>query len=462
MRVQFLFLGLISSLLILSCTKEISMLDTCNSDVDVIESDVLKFSNAVELQNYIDNRIDNSVKTKQTDTFVSLWDYEYNLFMDSLDESVRRQILDEGLIYEPEDELIVDPSFAKVLNPKREIQVGNKIYRYVHEGVIIYDSSLSGDIIDNIDINADNVNSAQELMSGVSFQKIDYRHLVEKEIETRATVPNETTITNQGLVLGGGINIPVSNVRRVIYNQSESDANGFSKWVSGLFGTNVVAIKEFDSKHRIRLRTFSQDYGIYRSVGMAVRFQQKVLGSWFRYKAPEMRFGWTAVECVYRYRDPFRDDLKANMYAIEKSIEGYGKPVILFNVPISNVKNTEITKVVASALNINKTRVTNWVNANPSCKDNPRGIASFDGTNSLRLIYPQMEEIEYDDRREKISWDFNWFSGMMEFSTINASDKYERRSYTLSPIQEITVNRGEFYAAVKYNNTWMACVIYNN
>ncbi len=461
MKAKIYMCGLVSGLILLSCAKEVPTIEETFSAPFL--SDVLQFNNAEELQNYVDNGIENKIETKSHNNFVSLWDYQYKSFMDSLDENSRQLLMADDLVYEPEDEIIVDPLFAKVLNPKREIQVGNQIYRYVREGVIIYDSNVSGNVVDSIDINSVNADSGyiQEIVPGVYFQKIVYGHLTDN-IQTRVTVPDNTSINNRSIILGGGIVIPSSNIEWVRYEQDESDANGFSKWISGLFGTNVVAIKEFDSKHRIRLRTFSQDYGIYRSVGMAVRFQQKVMGSWFRYKAPEIRYGWTAVECIYRFRDPFTNALKEDLYVIEKTIEGYTKPVLLFNVPLANITNVEVTKAISSALNKSSDRVTKWINANPSCKDNPRGVVSFEGTNSLRLIYPQMEDIEYDDRREKISWDFNWFSSLMNYYAINGSEKYERRSFALSPVNDIAVNRGEFYAAVKYDNKWMACVIYNN
>ena len=75
------------------------------------------------------------------------------------------------------------------------------------------------------------------------------------------------------------------------------------------------------------MRTFSQEYGIYRSVGMAVKLQQKVLGSWFRYKAEEIRYGWTAVECIYRYRDPIDADFRSATRAVIKDLEGYDKHI---------------------------------------------------------------------------------------------------------------------------------------
>lgn len=217
------------------------------------------------------------------------------------------------------------------------------------------------------------------------------------------------------------------------------------------------------------MRTYSQDYGIYRSVGMAVKLQQKVLGAWYRYKAEEIRYGWTAVECIYRYRDPFDANFMSKTNAIIKDLEGYDKPVVFFKSSLSSVKNASINSAVSSILSSNSSSVNSWINANSSYRDNPRGVMTFDYSvrsninvyDRIRMIFPQTEEVVYNDRREQVSWDFNWFP-TLNSSSVNASGQHVTGEYQLTELQDISVNRGEFYGAVKYNGKWKACVIYNN
>lgn len=98
------------------------------SDVSTT-SELMSFATVSELQAYVEDLKEGmSVQTKSTSKFMSLWDYQQKEFIASLDDATRQYIASEGLIYEPEDDLIVDPSFAKVLSPDREIQVGDKIY----------------------------------------------------------------------------------------------------------------------------------------------------------------------------------------------------------------------------------------------------------------------------------------------------------------------------------------------
>lgn len=51
-----------------------------------------------------------------------------------------RKIVADSLEYEPEDSLIVNPYMTAILNGEREVQVGDKICRFVNEGMVMYDA----------------------------------------------------------------------------------------------------------------------------------------------------------------------------------------------------------------------------------------------------------------------------------------------------------------------------------
>lgn len=51
------------------------------------------------------------------------------------------EIAADSLEYEPEDSLIVDPYMTAILNGEREVQVGDKICRFVEDGMIMYDAN---------------------------------------------------------------------------------------------------------------------------------------------------------------------------------------------------------------------------------------------------------------------------------------------------------------------------------
>lgn len=70
--------------------------------------------------------------------FFSLSDYLAEHTLQELSDAELSDITSEALEYEPEDSLIIDPYLASVLNKDREIQIGNKIHRFVEEGLLIY------------------------------------------------------------------------------------------------------------------------------------------------------------------------------------------------------------------------------------------------------------------------------------------------------------------------------------
>ena len=51
------------------------------------------------------------------------------------------EIAADSLEYEPEDSLIVDPYMTAILNGEREVQVGDKICRFVEDGMMMYDAN---------------------------------------------------------------------------------------------------------------------------------------------------------------------------------------------------------------------------------------------------------------------------------------------------------------------------------
>ena len=451
-----------------ACTKEKLSLYHLSEKENQSEM-ILSFDSETDLANYA-NQFKESQNRELTKTtiknsdFFSLWDSNREAVLSKLSPDEISEAEREGLEYEPEDEIIADPVFAKILNPKREVSVNGKIYRYVKNGVIVYDKTIDTEIIDNIDYSQySSLHHRNEvpIRKGVSFIRLEYQTPICTETpETRAPIL-DTGLYSDKLILKDGISIPITDVRMIEYARGNGDASGFQKTVSSIFGTSVVAENYFDSKHRMKLRTFSQDYLVYTSVGMTVRMQQKKVGIWWRKKAQEFRYGWTAVECYYTYKGPsFPSGVtfqNANTLLHDNS-NYYSKPMVLFSVPVVDYKVTDktVSTLIKSLLKKNQSRINSWMNNNPSYKGNPYSVFSSDKATGYSMIFPQYEETATNDGREQINWDFRVHAQAgvkIGIGTI---------STTFSPVSDpakIEITRGEIYAAVKYNNAWKACVI---
>lgn len=138
-----------------ACTKEKLSLYHLSEKENQSEM-ILSFDSETDLANYA-NQFKESQNRELTKTtiknsdFFSLWDSNREAVLSKLSPDEISEAEREGLEYEPEDEIIADPVFAKILNPKREVSVNGKIYRYVKNGVIVYDKTIDTEIIDNID-----------------------------------------------------------------------------------------------------------------------------------------------------------------------------------------------------------------------------------------------------------------------------------------------------------------------
>lgn len=451
-----------------ACTKEQAMLPEPTTNAEST-CGTLSFNSEIELANYADRlkESESGILTKAGNDnvgFTSLWESNRDVVLSSLDPTVIDEAKMEGLEYEPEDEIIVDPIFAKILNPKREVSVNGKTYRYVKTGVIVYSGFADMSVVESIvpEDYADLQNREEVTIGeGINFIRLKYQTPIICDTPLTKAPIIEPGLYSNALVLKDGKSIPMSDVRMVEYAKGSGDANGFQKTISSIFGTSVVASNYFDDKHRMKLRTFSQDFVVYTSVGMTVRMQQKSAGIWWRKKAQEFRYGWTAVECYYTYKGPsFPSGINFQNadVLLHDHTNYYEKPVVLFSVPYVNynVTNQKVSSLIKSLLQKNQARINAWLNNNPNYKTNPYTVFSADKATGYSVIFPQYEDKATNDGREQVNWDFRIHA--------QAGVKIGGGGITptFSPVgdpEKIEIRRGEIYAAVKYNNQWKACVI---
>ena len=124
----------------------------------------------------------------------------------------------------------------------------------------------------------------------------------------------------------------------------------------------MTLTNNFDKRHRMKLRMYEQDYIIYRAAGMTVRMQQRRLRIWWRKKAQEFRYGWTAIECEYKFSKPaFLDPPKMpngmpqyNKYptAMNKKFPFADSKIVLFHIPVANydVTTGDANKALAAGM----------------------------------------------------------------------------------------------------------------
>lgn len=389
----------------------------------------------------------------------------------NLTEQDYTTIVSDNLEYENDDNLIADPVFASLLNEDRVIIIDSTIYKYVDEGVLIgkVDNMEDMERIDITTLPNHNVKYKEVYPISETVSLIGLRNTPLKELDS-------SNSTSTMYKVGDNIQFSIDDIKFISYAQSESEANDFQKWLSGLFGTNVVVNNYFDDTHRMRVRLFSQDYLIYSSVGMSVRFQKKFLGIWWRAQADEFRYGWQNIELQTKYRESFipKVTIKNTTPPIQtypEAIKGpllYSKDdLILYYISSDKYDITckNIIDLYAKSINSIKSTINKFIFSFPQFAKSKAGVyVPYDESRTVRYLIPWDEIVAYDKGRDIITWDYQWFSG---YVTFGLSYDFDSASWTPSNIKatkayEQIITRGEVYAYVRYKNQVKACVITTN
>lgn len=422
------------------------------------------------------------------------------------DEELTEIMLD-SLEYEPEDSLIVDPYMMCLLNEDREVQVDNKIYKYINDGVIIYDAltpkkfDVTAVLVDSVKLGMLNQGDSMEITDENGVQA----ELVAMTYSNESNVPNVEHIYQEGepdsfdnggnagfgdvgsdpyegiersATMEDGIMIPQDRVNILVYKNNGSTGSWWNDISTSLFGLNLTISNKFDSSHRMKLRLYSQDYLIYKATGMSVRMQKRVLGIWWRKKAQEFRYGWTAMECKYSFKIPaFRDPTptpEAYTYgkfpaAMRKNFPFAKKDIVLFHIPVVDYDITtgDLNKVFKKGIKTMNKQIEKWLasESHEKYKEHPWGLYTYkpSSENELIVVYPQGEEVAKGKGREVVNWDAGWFKGtyMLSYTSELSGGGFSFNDFDFdidSPSKVKTI-RGRVHAAVKFRDEWRACVI---
>lgn len=466
-----------SSLLLLSCSKEIetNSPNVENASIQVeVSNNTLSFTSLSEFNDVLKNIEENeenqisaiSATTKASISFKSLYEAKYDEFMSTLSPEDIEMLNAEGLYYEPEDDYIAYPALTKLLNKDHEVIAGDFIYKYVNNGLLVIPINTPESIIS--EINTTQYDSLQDgetinIGNGISFSRINYSSgtttiIEENEPETKASA------TNGSFTLANNVVVPASKINRVKYCDGGGDASDFNKMVANLFGVSVTAYNEYDNKHRMALRVFSQDYLICKTTGMTVRMQQKILGIWFNKKAEEFRYGWLGPLCEYTYTGKISFGTTSAI-AMKTPKSSYTKPIVLFSVNLADLKtlsvtNQDIEKMLYNGLQKNSSTINKVLN-NKSYSDSPKGLFALDNTKSniVYYLFPQrVEQVDKNSGRDAVYWDFDINLGIS--ATFNMSTGALAVAPAIPSVRSIAIKRIFAYAAVKYDGEWRMCIIH--
>lgn len=225
-----------------------------------------------------------------------------------IDEGARTSYDDDNypevdLDVEFADEIVSDPNFASLLNQKREVVVEGVIYRYTDYGVLFTDLALA----ENIDLAVEEINSAKlvpatngsplMLPQNVSLQNELIEPLAFDDdcgIMLRCSGGGTGGSGGSGST-GGTSTSPSRDEIRDNLKVCEYRANVLNK----IFGPSETCIDKFESRKRVKVKTWAQNYLIFASTGVKIKSQSRRFRIWWANKIDELELGYSIASFKY-------------------------------------------------------------------------------------------------------------------------------------------------------------------
>lgn len=191
-----------------------------------------------------------------------------------------------------EDALIADPFFASILNEQREVQVGNKVYKYTVEGVFV--------------VNADKVKDLYTFIAAEEAAQIaapNRRFAKEQEVQSISKdivlIRPAQKYESMKIVLDNTCTTCNDANQRVDPSQFKMCSTLKKNLWTKVFGPKVECTEYHDKRRRIKTKVWNQNYVLYSSIGISVRAQKRSARVWWANKVDELELG--IYQASFRY-----------------------------------------------------------------------------------------------------------------------------------------------------------------
>ncbi|PCJ98823.1 MAG: hypothetical protein COA50_00870 [Flavobacteriaceae bacterium] len=222
-----------------------------------------------------------------------------------------------------DDEFIIDPAFASLVNENNEIIVNDILYKIINDSgvfmVHVKDSLHLFQYLENLKLESSNksyFNAYNIRLVGGGYSRISER--ISKYVRALGKFG----------YYGGGRGFPGINwtttgsalseeikLQNVITNLKKCGIK--EPTFPGLFGNSLVCIDNFDSKHRIKTEFWDQSWGFYKSAGVLTKTQRRRFGIWWKSNADEIHLGINKILLKYDVPAPeiFRQKQPSNIHS---------------------------------------------------------------------------------------------------------------------------------------------------
>ena len=289
--------------LFFSCQKEridTVTTDDCNSEI----SDGTPYFQSVADFNNVIEEVKSGITNYDKDGWVSRAEYLKQRKLIALSSmNLKSAGIDESQI-NVEDSVVKDPYLLQLLNDKREVQIGDDVYKITDLGLF--------------ECPPERLNDLRYLLTQESFKEVVRQKLLDwkathslKSAAMVAPIESESVPIDQDIIMilpeepisgggggtstGGSSSDPIFLENATMNSCDESNKTLAGEIIAGVVGYSVNCENNFTSSKRVKTVFWAQNWFFYSSVGIKVKMQSKVLGVWFQKDAQELHLGWEKI-----------------------------------------------------------------------------------------------------------------------------------------------------------------------
>lgn len=268
----------------------------------------------------------------------------------------RNSTVDDDLLenFDDIEEMFGEEVYASFLNQDAEIYIGDTIYKYTDVGLFkVKDSDIEhlNNYLDDKEISknllepTDTANRVQYIEENnpcggmvLVYDELDFSFGYYLAENTGCYGGG----TGGGSGSGGTSTVPVPDTPYGLIASGLEECEGERPWLGNLFGQTFVCIDKYDSNHRVKVKFYNLDLGLFYAIGYKVKHQKKGLfGLWFKQNTDEIALGLNAITWKYNIIAPdfsIFQTQNARYYLPDgrmfESLTGYYDAYYAGNVPI--------------------------------------------------------------------------------------------------------------------------------
>ncbi len=485
---HFRILGIITVLLLISCSKEdIYIGENRSTDISRSSSEEpdsafrLSFKNEEELINLICPDDDEGIQLAALGPIGIPLNPKFIGLMDRLQkiDATVGSVPEYETFYEAYgyDSLVPNQNFAKLLNTRGELEIGNYVIKITSQGTFKFpigcekeferltmrDTQLSG-----TKIGEQTYQISDNIVLYKTFEETpgDYSLIYEGQYEELpdSYFGDDDEIADKGSRAG----VPEPDYRS--FKTFSADRQTIvGKIIQNIIGSTKACTVNISKKRRVRGSFYFYNYGFYGEIGVQGWTDKKNWIGWSKTRCDEMRVGWRHVllkKSIPAYYSQVMKDVKDYAYMPPRMVEINGRKAKAATLIMPDFPSTLKTQIMANGVKA----VYDYIKGKFGNK-----ATDFDSANAciistpkeLYIIVNDGDVVKYNVKSYTHVFAKNYMQFTIGWSNLNGFFLNSVNSANASQIQswlgvivdainqkKVTLTGGEVYVCARFGDNW--------